>query len=63
MRPDALLLVVDIQNDFLPAEPTTQVEYRANLPNYPLTPGHDTDIQGSELIDPAAPALTSSTST
>jgi flagellar hook protein FlgE len=45
--------LLQFQNDFLPAEPTTQVEYRANLPNYPLTPDHDTDIQGSELIDPA----------
>jgi flagellar hook protein FlgE len=40
------------QNDFLPAQPTTQVQYRANLASYPLTPHHDTDVPGSELIDP-----------
>ena len=45
--------LLQFQNDFLPAEPTSQIEYRANLPNYPLTPAHDTDVLGSELIDPA----------
>jgi flagellar hook protein FlgE len=45
--------LLQFQNDFLPAEPSTQVEYRANLPNYPLTPAHDKDIIGSELMDPA----------
>src|ERR1700741_1930362 len=40
--------LLQFQNDFLPAEPSTQVEYRANLPSYPLTPGHDKDIVGSE---------------
>jgi flagellar hook protein FlgE len=45
--------LLQFQNDFLPAEPTSQIEYRANLPNYPLTPSHDTDVLGSELIDPA----------
>jgi flagellar hook protein FlgE len=45
--------LLQFQNDFLPAEPSTQVEYRANLPNYPLTPAHDKDIVGSELMDPA----------
>jgi flagellar hook protein FlgE len=45
--------LLQFQNDFLPAEPTSQIEYRANLPNYPLTPSHDKDLPGSELIDPA----------
>jgi len=40
------------QNDFLPAQPTTQVQYRANLASYPLTPHHDSNVLGSELIDP-----------
>src|SRR3954468_8187182 len=40
------------QNDFLPAQPTTQIQYRANLASYPLTPHHDTNVPGSELIDP-----------
>jgi flagellar hook protein FlgE len=46
--------VLQFQNDFLPAQPTTRVEYRANLASYPFTPGHDTDIAQSELINPAA---------
>jgi len=37
----------------LPAQQTTQIEYRANLASYPLTPSHDTDIPGSELLNPA----------
>jgi flagellar hook protein FlgE len=45
--------LLQFQNDFLPAEATTQIEYRANLPRYPLTPNHDTNVPGSELIDPA----------
>jgi flagellar hook protein FlgE len=44
--------LLQFQNDFLPAQPTTQVEYRANLPAYPLTGSHDTNVPGSELIDP-----------
>jgi flagellar hook protein FlgE len=40
------------QNDFLPAQPTTQVQYRANLAAYPATTAHDTSVPGSELIDP-----------
>ena len=45
--------VLRFQNDFLPAQPTSSVEYRANLASYPLTPAHDTDIPGSELLNPA----------
>jgi flagellar hook protein FlgE len=44
--------MLKFQNDFLPAQPTTQVQYRANLASYPLTPHHDTNVPGSELIDP-----------
>jgi flagellar hook protein FlgE len=44
--------MLKFQNDFLPAQPTTQVQYRANLAAYPLTPHHDTNVLGSELIDP-----------
>src|SRR5262245_66633724 len=40
------------QNDFLPAQQTTQIDYRANLASYPLTQAHDTSIARSELIDP-----------
>ena len=41
------------QNDFLPAQQTTQIEYRANLASYPLTPNHDKNVPGSELLNPA----------
>ena len=44
--------MLKFQNDFLPAQQTTQVQYRANLASYPLTPRHDTNVPGSELIDP-----------
>jgi flagellar hook protein FlgE len=44
--------VLKFQNDFLPAQPTTQIQYRANLASYPLTTAHDTSLPGSELIDP-----------
>jgi flagellar hook protein FlgE len=45
--------LLQFQNDFLPAQPTSQIEYRANLASYPLTPSHDTSIPRSELLDPA----------
>jgi flagellar hook protein FlgE len=45
--------LLQFQNDFLPAQPSSQIEYRANLASYPLTPGHDASIPRSELIDPA----------
>ncbi len=45
--------LLQFQNDFLPAQPTTQIEYRANLASYPLTPEHDADVPGSELLNPA----------
>jgi flagellar hook protein FlgE len=44
--------LLQFQNDFLPAQATTQIEYRANLAAYPLTPNADADIPRSELIDP-----------
>jgi flagellar hook protein FlgE len=45
--------VLKFQNDLLPAQETSQIEYRANLASYPLTTGHDTSIPGSELLNPA----------
>jgi flagellar hook protein FlgE len=41
------------KNDFLPAQQTSKVEYRANLASYPLTTKHDTAVPGSELLKPA----------
>ena len=45
--------LLQFANDFLPAQPTTAIQYRANLASYPLTPGHDTSIARSELLNPA----------
>ena len=39
--------------DFIPAEPTTVIDYRANLASYPLTSDHNTAIPGSELLNQA----------
>ena len=46
--------VLKFQNDFLPAQQTTKIDYRANLASYPLTTAHDTSVQGSELIQPGS---------
>src|SRR5262249_9100214 len=46
--------LLQFQNDFLPAQPTTEVDYRANLASYPLTNAHDTNIPKSELLNPAS---------
>jgi flagellar hook protein FlgE len=46
--------VLQFQSDFLPAQPTSKVDYRANLASYPLTTAHDTAVPGSELIRPSS---------
>jgi len=43
--------ILKFGNDFLPAQPTTTVTYRANLASYPLTTKHDTSVPGSELLN------------
>ena len=45
--------LLQFQNDFLPAQATTQMDYRVNLASYPATPSHDTNILGSELLQQA----------
>lgn len=45
--------VIRISNDFLPASATTEISYRANLADYPLTANADPAIPGSELLNPA----------
>lgn len=45
--------VIRVSNDFLPAGATKEIDYRANLADYPLTASANTSIPGSELIDPA----------
>jgi flagellar hook protein FlgE len=46
--------VLKFQNDFLPAQETTKIDYRANLASYPLTTKHDTSVPGSELLAPGS---------
>jgi len=46
--------VLRFQNDFLPAQETTRIDYRANLASYPLTTKHDVSVPGSELIAPGS---------
>ena len=45
--------LLQFNSGFLPAQPTTQIQYQANLASYPLTGAHDTGIPGSELLKPA----------
>lgn len=45
--------VLKFANDFLPAVPTSVVNYRANLASYPLTSKSDKSVLGSELLRPA----------
>ncbi|MGE0613844.1 MAG: flagellar hook-basal body complex protein, partial [Hyphomicrobiales bacterium] len=45
--------VVRVSNDFLPASETTQITYRANLANYPLTANSDPTVPGSEYLNAA----------
>ncbi|ETR76475.1 flagellar hook protein FlgE [Afipia sp. P52-10] len=46
--------VLKFQNDFLPAQQSSRIDYRANLANYPLTKVADKSIPGSELIQPGS---------
>lgn len=46
--------LVQVNNDPLPANPTTRVEYRANLPTFPLNENTDTAVPGSELLTAGA---------
>ncbi len=45
--------LLQFKNDFLPAQATTEIDYRANLASYPLTAAHDTKVPKSELLNPA----------
>ena len=45
--------MLQFQNGFLPAQQTSQVDYRLNLASYPKTVDHDTAVPGSELINPS----------
>ncbi len=43
--------VMQFSNDFLPAQPTNLIEYRANLATFPRTGEADEDIPGSERLN------------
>lgn len=43
--------VIQITSDFIEASATTEIQYRANLPSYPLSANADTSIENSELLD------------
>jgi flagellar hook protein FlgE len=43
--------VIHLSSDFLQAEATDEVEYRANLPATPFTANYDPSIANSELLD------------
>jgi flagellar hook protein FlgE len=45
--------LLQFQNDFLPAQQTTTVEYRANLAATPRTNNYDANLPGTELLNPA----------
>ncbi|CAL8971752.1 Flagellar hook protein FlgE [Rhodoplanes serenus] len=44
--------LLKFKNDFLPAQATTEIDYRANLARLPLTPSYDKSVPGSELLNP-----------
>lgn len=44
--------LIQLSNDFLPAQATQEIDYRANLADYPLTANADPDVDGSELLNP-----------
>ncbi len=48
---------IRVSNDFLPATATTEIDYRANLADYPLTANANQTIPGSELLNPASFAV------
>ncbi len=43
--------VLKFGGDFLPAQPTSTVTYRANLASYPITTKSDKSVPGSELLN------------
>lgn len=46
--------LLQFQNDFLPAQQTTTIDYRANLARTPKTNDYDANVPGSDLLNPAA---------
>lgn len=46
--------LLTFQSDFLPAEATTEVNYRANLASLPITAAYDDAVPGSHVLNTAA---------
>ncbi|HXF88560.1 MAG TPA: flagellar hook-basal body complex protein [Xanthobacteraceae bacterium] len=46
-------VVLQFTNNLIPAQPTTQVLYNANLPSYPLTSSTQPGVPGSNLLNPS----------
>jgi flagellar hook protein FlgE len=44
--------VLQFQNSFIPAQPTTQINYGANLPTDPITANTNSSVPGSDLLNP-----------
>jgi flagellar hook protein FlgE len=44
---------LQFQNNFLPANATTQINYGINLPTLPVTPAYKSTVPNSELINPS----------
>jgi flagellar hook protein FlgE len=44
--------VLQFNNNLSSAVSTTRIDYAANLPSTPITPGADPNVPGSELLDP-----------
>jgi flagellar hook protein FlgE len=45
--------MLQFQNGFLPAQQTSEIDYRANLASYPKTVDSDPSVPGSELLNPS----------
>ncbi|MDI1346110.1 MAG: flagellar hook-basal body complex protein [Pseudolabrys sp.] len=45
--------MLQFQNGFLPAQQTSEIDYRANLANYPKTVDSNPAVPGSELLNPS----------
>ena len=48
--------VIQVTRDLIPAQSTSQIQYRANLPSFPKTAAYSPLIPNSELLNPAASA-------
>jgi len=46
--------LMQFQSSFLPAQPTTEIDYKLNLARTPKTQDYDSTIPGSELLQPSA---------